>query len=164
LFEGLAKFIIKRHKLIIIFWVIVFILALPSIRLVKDVIVYEESEVSPLSTSNQVSQQIIEEEFPRILPESNAIIVVQADNVRTSQMREFMIELENRTWSGNDSGRLKGVTDVLTIQSTYETRVLGPVIRKLAPELDEADDSVNTTAELLYEMPSQFYENYTALD
>jgi RND superfamily putative drug exporter len=162
LFEGLAKFIIRRHKLIIVFWVIVFLLALPSLRLIKDVIVYGESEVSPLSTGGQISQTIIDSEFPKLLPESNAVIVVQTDDVRSAQMRDFMLELEDQ--AGNSSGKLRTVTDVLTIYSTYRTRILEPVIVRVSPLLGTAEDQVNETMDLLFDLPDQFYINYTQLD
>jgi RND superfamily putative drug exporter len=154
--------IIKRHKLIIAFWVVVLICCLPFLRLVKDVIVYEETDVSPLSTGSQMSQRIIDEEFPKLLPECNAVIVVQADDVRSADMRDFMLELEERTANGTD--KLPTVTETLTVYSTYRTMVLEPAIVRVSPLLYEGEDQVDEAVDLLFDLPSQYYINYSQLD
>ena len=40
MFEGLAKLIIKRHKAIVGFWILIFIIATPALMLINNVIVY----------------------------------------------------------------------------------------------------------------------------
>jgi len=165
LFEGLANTIIKKHKTIILFWVILFaIAAYPALVLINNVIVYQETEVMPLNTNSQASQQVINNEFPSILPKTSAIIVIRGQNVDDANMKGFLLKMENDTWASNGTGKLYQVTDVLTIYSVYRTRILEPVILRLAPLLAQGENNATTYSALLYKFPAQFYTNYTQLD
>jgi len=165
LFEGLAKTIIKRHKAVIAFWVIIFLIAIyPALILINNVIVYQQTEVMPLNTNSQASQQVINREFPSLLPKTSAILVIKGQNVDDVHMKEFLLRMENETWAENSSGKLYQVTDVLTIYSVYRTRILEPVITRLAPLLAQGETNATTYSALLFRFPSQFYKNYSQLD
>jgi RND superfamily putative drug exporter len=164
LFDGLAKFIIRRHKAIVVIWLIIFLCALPFLNLVNKVIVYQESEVSPLNTASQMSQQVINEEFPSLLPKSSAVIVIRGTDVNSSDMRDYLLAFEGNITRENSTGKLHRVTSVLTLYSVYRTRILEPVILMLAPMLDQARGVANNTTFLLFALPTQFYQNYTQLN
>ena len=164
LFKGMASGIIKRHKWIVAFWLIIFIITLPSLQLINNVIVYQETEVSPLNTASQNSQKVINEEFPSLLPKTSAVIVLKGNDVSSVSVRDLLLALENQTWNENQTGKLHKVTSVLTLYSIYRSRILEPVILRIAPMLSSGEDLVNTTAYMLFELPTQFYINYSQLD
>ncbi len=164
MFEGLANFIVKRHKAIVIFWLLVFLISLPGVKLVNNVIVYQESEVSPLNTASQGSQKVINEEFPSMLPRSSAIIVIQGENANSSELKSYLLTFEDIVWYKNSTGKLNRITDVMTIYSVYRTRILEPVVTRLSPMLPQAEDYGNETVQMLFELPTQFFINFSQLE
>ncbi len=164
MFQGLADMIIKRYKIIIGFWIVLFIIATPSLLLINNVIVYQETDVSPLNTGSQASQKVINEEFPSLIPKSSAVIVIRGKNVDDNNMRDFLLSFENKTLQENSTGKLHGVTQVLTLYSVYRDQILKPVIVKIAPLLSEVESNSTNISKLLFDIPTQFYLNYSQLN
>jgi RND superfamily putative drug exporter len=102
IFARLADFIVKRHKLVIIAWVVILLLAIYPIRLASQVVTYQQDMSGGVKTESDRAADLVDKEFPRAVSNSTMLIVLEADNVSGPEMRDLLLQLENRTHLDKD--------------------------------------------------------------
>jgi RND superfamily putative drug exporter len=148
LFKGLANFVAKRHKLIIIFWLALLVISLPATQLVADVVVYEETSMAPEDTETARANALIADQFPMGIANSTALVVVQSDDVLSPGLRDFCLQLEEEVRDG-DVDYLESFTSIYSIARDY---LLGTV-PVVYPLVNETEGKVGLSASLIFGGP-----------
>jgi RND superfamily putative drug exporter len=151
LFKGLANFVVKRHKLIIIFWLVMLVLSLPATQLVADVVVYEETAMAPEDTESGRAGDLISDQFPTGIANSTALIVVQSDDILSTELRDFCLQLEDEV-RGDSIEYLESFTSIYSIARDFHVGMV-PLIH---PLVNETESQVGLTASLIFGPPA-FY-------
>ncbi|VVB61728.1 MMPL family protein [uncultured archaeon] len=99
IFERLGNIIVKRYKLILILWVIVFLVCTPLILNANQVVTYQQQTLSAGQTDSDKASAIINEQFPTSTSNSSMIIVLETDDVSSPQIRDFILKLEHQVKS-----------------------------------------------------------------
>ncbi|MEK6851434.1 MAG: hypothetical protein AABY30_02725, partial [Candidatus Thermoplasmatota archaeon] len=96
-FRGIAKLATRRHRLLLLLWVVVFAMALVANQVWRadDVITYYQSAVLPDDTESAKAQNLIDAQFPGQAANSSATVVFVAHNVSLPAYREFVIDLQD---------------------------------------------------------------------
>ncbi|MFQ5910226.1 MAG: MMPL family transporter [Thermoplasmata archaeon] len=151
MFQGLANFVIKRHKLIVIFWLVLLVISLPATQLVADVVVYEETSMAPEDIESAKAAELISDQFPTSITNSTALVVVQTGNLFSSRLRDFSLQLEDEVRYG-DIDYLDNFTSIYSIARDY---LIGTV-PLIHPLVSETEGQVNLSASLIFGGPA-FY-------
>ncbi len=151
MFQGLANFVAKRHKVIIIFWLILLVISLPATQFVADVVVYEETSMAPEDIESAKAAELISDQFPTGIANSTALVVVQSVDVFSSRIRDFNLQLEDEVRHG-DIDYLDNFTSIYSISRDY---LLGTV-PLVYPLVSETEGQVNLSASLIFGGPA-FY-------
>jgi len=150
MFDGLAKFIVKRWYIVIIIWIVLIILATPLSSLFLKSVSYQVAISVPGSTSAK-AENIVSNYFKLLgASGSNGVLIIEGN---VSQYSSF---LANLTSYGNIS-----IYDFYTI----EKGILNTTLNKLYPEVDNLSNILlnisksesNTSAKL-----SNEYSNLTS--
>jgi RND superfamily putative drug exporter len=96
IFERLGNIVVKRYKLILILWVIVLLVCTPVILNADQVVTYQQQTMSAGTTDSDKASVILTEQFPTSTANSSMIIIVETDDVSSSQTRDFILSLEHQ--------------------------------------------------------------------
>ncbi len=96
-FRGFARLATKRHRLLVVVWVLIFVAALAANQVwrVGDIVNYSQTALLPKDTPSAQAQAIIDAEFPGQLANSTATIVVFAPNATSPEHRRFVADLHD---------------------------------------------------------------------
>jgi len=156
IFGKLADVVVKHHKKILVIWLIVLLLAIPAVLKVNDVLSYQESEMVGGDTESLIAQKIIDEQFPTTLANSTSMIVVRGPNMTSSEARDFSLHLGDLV---AESDKLKYLEGMSSVYSVYEGMISG-LAYEIGPVIYETENQVNSTAYLLYGIPSLYLSNW----
>ncbi|MCK5547748.1 MAG: hypothetical protein KAI64_01950, partial [Thermoplasmata archaeon] len=158
-FSKLADKVIKHHKKIIVTWIIILILSVPLLMRVGDVMVYEETALAPENIESGNAQEIIDEQFPMTLANSTAMVVIQSPDVRTEEVRNFTLALEEEIAESPD---IKYLQDVATVYSVYEG-IVESAISGISIGIYEIEAQANMTAFMFYGIPATFLNVWSTM-
>ena len=154
LFGKLGERIIKSHKLIIIVWIVILLIAAPYVSRIGSVIDYEETSMAPPDIESEKAGDMISEQFGSSVDNSSIIVVLQGD-VQSPSTRDYLLNLEDEIAGSNDVEYLNSVTTIYTV----ERDVFQQEISELAPAIYGTESGFNMTASLVFGIP----ETYTAV-
>lgn len=149
IFERLAKWIVRRHKAIIVVWIILLLMSIPVLQFVSDVLVYEEMGFAPEDVESQEAQKLIDEQFPTTVANSTVMIVVESDDIASEEVRDFAIEVEYEIRSNSDIDYLQNVTSVYSIYNF----TFSELARQLAPVMPLAHANLTESAFRIFSGP-----------
>ena len=126
-FRWIAKLATRRHRLLLVLWVLVFVGALAANQVWRadDVITYYQSAVLPEDTESAKAQDLVDAQFPGQAANSSATVVVVANNVSLSAYREFVIDLQDTI--GAMAALEEGENATLRLQTGEDFVVDGPL-------------------------------------
>ncbi|UCD92848.1 MAG: MMPL family transporter [Methanobacteriota archaeon] len=149
MFERLAKWIIRRHKAIIAFWIILLIVSVPALGFVSEVLVYEEMGFAPENVESQMAQRLIDDQFPITVANSTIMIVVESDDIASEEVRDFAIEVEYEIRSNPGITYLQNMTSVYSIYNFTFTELA----RQLAPAMHLGHGNLTESAFRIFSGP-----------
>lgn len=156
MFGRLAKGIVKHHKAIVVFWIVLLVIAVPVLQFVQGVIVYEEAGFAPEHVESQQAQRLIDEQFPTSLANSTVLIVVQSADITGGDIRDFAIEVEEEIVEDPNIQYWENVTSVYSIyRFAFEETA-----RSLAPVMVDMLLQMNMTASLFFSGPSFYAQSW----
>jgi len=96
-FRVIARLVSKRHRLLVVLWILVFVGALVANQVWRsgDVVSFSQTSSLPQDTESAQAQRIIDAEFPGQASGSSATIVLVAPNVTTPSYRNFTADLHD---------------------------------------------------------------------
>jgi RND superfamily putative drug exporter len=169
IFDRLGKIIVKRYKAILVLWIIILAISIPLAIKSNNVVSYQQqSSGTTGTTDSEKAQAILDEQFPKTISNSTFLIVIQADNMSSPQMRAFMLEFEQRVRSdpkitymeqGEPGAFPKGFISVYTA----ERYILIQAVSGFNAGLYMTEGGVNQTAYMLFGVPAMHAQNWATL-
>ena len=156
IFEKIANAVVRHYLKILAIWIIILFYAVPAVLKVNDVLVYQESEMVTGDIESLIAQEIIDEQFPVSLANSTLMIVAVGPDMTTEDARDFCFAVEDRV-EGEDG--LAYLTDFSSVYSVYRDVTAGAIL-EIGPMIYETESLVNSTAYLLYGVPSVHLNNW----
>lgn len=156
LFEKLANGVVKHHRKVIAFWVIMVLLSIYPMTHMNDVVVYEEVGMAPENIEAKRASELIDAQFPSAVANSTVIVVLQTGNVRSADVRNFSMEFEEKVKGSKD---LKYIQDFNSIYTAYEQAMSG-FVNSTAVNFHATEDGVNQTATMFYGLPRMFLDTF----
>lgn len=158
-FARLADLIIRRHKAIIIAWIILLLIALPFAPYVGEVLVYEETEMAPNQLDSEKAMEFISNEFGDVMSAASTIIVLTSDDVLDGETKDAIYRIEKELFNASHDGRIQGR---VTSDSLYTllTDYSAGLMTGMSEGIGEGKLYVNLTANLLFGLPLEFQNLY----
>ena len=150
LFEKIANGVNRHYKKIIVIWVIALLLAVPAMLQIGSVMEYQMDLGSGDDQESIRAQRIIAENFQRSVANGTILVVLQADDVTSPAMREYVLALQERILSSPDVTDMEGVASLYT----FSEEIIVQAVMQLGPELYSAEQQVNQTAFMLWGIPA----------
>jgi len=165
IFDRLGSFIVRRYKLVLVAWVCILILAVPLAMRVNDVVSYQQETSSTGQSESEHAQAILDKQFPRAISNSTLIIVLEAANVSSPEMRTFMLELEQRVHSDINVTYKEADTPGAFPRSfisiyTAEGYILSQAVLGMNDGLYQTEALVNQTAQMFYGIPAMHAQTW----
>ncbi len=114
-FARIGSFVRKRHRLIVAFWILLLIVALPLTLQLSQVLNSSTSGPSGNSESQQ-AQTIISSQFPHPTANSSAIILLQGNDVTNNATKRFVLDLEKELLAPGALDSFQSVTSVYSVE------------------------------------------------
>ena len=150
MFDKLADKIVKHYKKIIIIWITILLISAPALLLVEDVLVYEETDMASSDVESSIANDIKSEQFPRDASNSTMMVVVEADDITSSEVRDFTIQLENEI---RDSPEIQYLDNYTSIYGIYQA-FFGMSVSEIAPMMYYMEEATNMSALMIYGVPA----------
>jgi len=189
-FDSLNTFIRRRHRLIIVAWIVAIAVSLLFIPSFFSAVSYNVTSVGgPTNTESQQAANILATQFPGSNNGSSTsiLVVFQGTNVFSNPVKDSVLQL-NRTVSSD--GKIRNYTGMTSVYST-EYGLLNSTVPALLPQLGTLESSIvslntaeyslqnnlstlssslfqlqqgiNQTAQLVYGIPSGFVQTWEAV-
>jgi RND superfamily putative drug exporter len=153
LFDGVARFITRHHRLILILWLVALGGCLPFITKTGSVTSSQQS-LGGASGDSAVAQRIINTSFTSSSSEQSLFLVINADNVTTPAVRGF-VDSFNRTARTDNS--LSGLTGVGSVYLSV-SRVVSGAVSAVSP----LRSGTVALADLEYAVPDTYVRVWTS--
>jgi len=97
IFARIADFVVKHHKAIVVFWVIMLALAIVANQFWKleDITSYSVQGFLPKDTESAEADRIVAEQFPSGTAKSTLAVVIVAPDARSDDVRIFAVDLDD---------------------------------------------------------------------
>ncbi len=95
MFKGLARFVSKRYKAIIVFWLLLLIPAAYFAPQATNVVSYEETQMVPSDLESEVAQKFIDNHFPGSGGQATTLIVLTSSDILDNQTKRVVNEISN---------------------------------------------------------------------
>jgi RND superfamily putative drug exporter len=165
IFERLGSFIVRRYKLVLVAWVCILILSVPLAMRVNDVVSYQQETSSTGQSESEHAQAILDKQFPRTISNSTLIIVLEAANVSSPEMRDLMLELERRVLTDPKVAFMETDTPgafpraFISIYSA-EGYILSLAVIGMNDGLYQTEALVNQTAQMFFGVPAMHAQTW----
>ena len=157
LFEKIADGVVRHYKKIIVIWVIALMLAVPAMLNIDSVMDYQMDLGSGEDQESIRAQRIMADNFQQSVANGTILIVLQADDVTSPAMREYVLSLQERILSSPDVTNLEdpeGVASIYTFSEEIMLQAIPQVAPELYPILILTEGQVNQTAFMLWGIPA----------
>jgi len=158
IFSRLAKFVVNKYVPVIFAWVVLLFFAFPMIFSVGDVVAYQETEFLDSSYESMQAASVINEQFPSGSANSSMIIAVLDNNLTTPENRDLILSMESDIRSNSN---LKYLESTTSIYDVYQVS-LESLIGSLAPNIPMAEMEINTTLQMLFGIPYNYFGVWSA--
>jgi RND superfamily putative drug exporter len=97
IFARIADFVVKHHKAIVIFWVIIFAAAIVANQFWKldDITSYSVGGFLPKDTESAEADRIVADQFPAGTAKSTLAVVIVAPDATSDDVRIFAVDLDD---------------------------------------------------------------------
>lgn len=99
-FAKIGAFVIRRHRLIILFWILLLVASFPLSTQLSSVVTSSTSGGTSSTSQSAQAQTLIAQEFPHPQANTSAIILLQGSDVTDNATRHFGLDLERELTSG----------------------------------------------------------------
>ena len=141
-FARIAKFVGRRHRILVVFWIILLVAALPLAINLSQVTTSNTSGGQSSTTQSAQAQNLLSQEFPRPSSNTSAIILLQGTDVTNNATKLFTLQLEQRFLA---PGTLNSVANVTTVYSVERTLLIQYLMTYRGENYTTALGSANQT-------------------
>ena len=150
LFDSLNAFIRKRHRVIVLVWVIALVVTIPLVFNFFSSISFNVTNSSSLSVPNsesEIAQAIINTQFPMLNASNSPIIVVfQNQNVYTDAVKTAVFSLNKTLGSDPKLGNFTGITSIYSEEESLLDSTVPIYLEQVAQIAGQLPNPDNGTA------------------
>jgi len=174
LLERFSKFVIEKHKYILVLWLALMIISTYPFKKVGEALTYSEEPFLPSYVESREAYRLLREKFPK-LNLSDVILVIKGGDVRDQLVREFLKKLEEEV-----KREIEPVSSVDTLNKAYELvlskyhevikerkeetiRDLLPKAKELHSNLMDLKATLSKLCRIIYGVPFTYYEMWRDL-
>lgn len=158
MFDKIADFIIRRHKLVIIIWVLALLAALPLAPMVNSVLQYEETDSGTMELESVVAQEFIGKHFGNSSEQPSTLIVLTTSDARGEQAKEAVYNIQRELFNASHLNKMPAVK----VESAYTVAELYAI--KVLAGLNIGYNEVNQTTYVVYGLPADYRTAYNELN
>ena len=151
-FHRLGDIVTKRHRLVILGWIVILLASLPLALNVNQALT-SQNQADSSNTESARAQQIITDQFPHQQANSSALIVIVGTDVTDNATKSFVLDLETGLTAPGVLSYLQNYTSVYSVERT----ILTGTITRLAPVVLQT----NVSAFIVYGIPSIYLQTWT---
>lgn len=151
IFNNIGKFIAKRYKAIIVFWIIVLAIAIPFAPSVMEAVEYNMLEMAPEDMESMRAQQYIDSNFNMSTSGFSTIIVFKGEgqnSVLGQDIKEAIFNISSDLNENQDIPNNTALSIYTPLLDNYTDIVLSGIV--------EVNKLGNGTAMLIFGMPSMY--------
>jgi len=156
MFGGLANYITRHYKAIVIAWILLLIPALFFAPQVKDVLIYEETDVPTTALPSTEAQDFIDDNFVGSSGIST-IVVLQGSDILDNASKAVVFSLEDGIIEEVQAGRLPQSTSVTSVYRVVEV-YSSEYLKGLHGAYHIANGSVTLSSQMLFGQPVGYRE------
>ncbi len=156
MFDKLANFIVKRHKAILVMWIVLLALAVPFAIQISSVISYEETSDLPKDAESERARAMMDERFSDSVSNSSIVVIVKCSNVTDERTRDFTLSLEER------SKGLDGIASFTSVYNAYE-QAINYSSALVGPTIFSTEKNASQLAQMMYASPLAYSQAYAQL-
>jgi len=153
-FRKLGRTVVRRRKVVIVVWIALFLGAVPLASRLNEVTSAGSGGFDAPNAESTKAQDVIDEQFPRVFPNSSAIVVLQGPDITNAGARDFALAFEASVVAPGAQANLSNFTSVYSVARELAAQTatfVGPLVW-----------SVNFTAFAVYGVPSMHLGNWVA--
>src|SRR5438046_1520645 len=120
-FATIASFVGRRHRIIVIFWVLLLVVSFPLFQQLSQVITSTTTGGQSTTSQSAQAQALMAQEFPHPQANTSTIILLQGNDVTNHATKRSTIHLEQHFLA---PGVINGVENVTTVYSLERTLLL----------------------------------------
>jgi len=120
-FARIGSFVRKRHKLIILFWIILVIASFPLSNQLSSVVTSSTSGGTSNTSESAQAQALLSQEFPRPQANTSGIILLQGQDVTDNATRIFTLNLEKQLLAPGVLTSVENFTSVYSLARAFLT-------------------------------------------
>ena len=121
-FGRIGSFVTRRYKLIIVFWILLFVASLPLSQQLSQVVTSNTGGGESGTSESARAATLITQQFPQPKANTSAIILAQGSNVTDDATKGFTLRLEQRLLV---PGQLNSVENVTSVYSVFRAFLIG---------------------------------------
>ena len=158
LFTKLARIIIRHNRAVFAIWLAALAISVPAILQVQSVIVYTETAYNPKNSESSLAQDIVSREFS-INQGSSVVVVVNANDVRGNEVRDFSLAL-NRTL--HNDPKLSNLSNSTSIYDIYYQLLVG-YTTVIHLQLYQVKNITSLATSLEFGIPNTYVNQWTSI-
>ena len=120
-FGRIGSFVGRRWKLIIIFWVLLFVASLPLSQQLSQVVTSNTSGGQSNASESAKAATLMGQEFPQPKANTSAIVLLKGTNVTDDATKGFTLRLEQRFLVPGQLNSVENVTSVYSVFRAFLT-------------------------------------------
>ncbi|HEX4919381.1 MAG TPA: MMPL family transporter, partial [Candidatus Bathyarchaeia archaeon] len=152
-FARIARFVGRRHRIIVVFWIILLAAGLPLAINLSQVTTSNTSGGQSSTTQSAQAQAILSQEFPRPSSNTSAIILLQGADVTDNATKLFTLQLEQRFLAPGALNSVASVTSVYSLERTFLTEYFLQLGQNYTAALSNANRTVWAETLSTYPIP-----------
>jgi RND superfamily putative drug exporter len=160
IFERLGRAVIRKRHTIVVAWVVLMLVVLVVISRSGSVTSNQQGSSSGANLESVEASNIISQEFPKAVPNSTLLIVIETKNASSLGTQQFVKDLIsnlNGSSSSSASSKLRGLENTSSVYS-----LLYEILNRTNRAVFETFTSANKTQQLLYGVPALYLNAWSA--
>src|SRR5579884_2614132 len=160
IFERLGRAVIRKRHTIVVAWVVLMLVVLVVISRSGSVTSNQQGSSSGANLESVEASNIISQEFPKAVPNSTLLIVIETKNASSLGTQQFVKDLIsnlNGSSSSSSSSKLRGLQNTSSVYS-----LLYEILNRTNRAVFETFTSANKTQQLLYGVPALYLNAWSA--
>lgn len=131
LFSRLGETVVRRHRLIIVFWIIALVASIPVAMNEGGALSLQQGSASGSQLESVQASDLIQAQFSKTVPANSLVVVVTAENVTTPPVQDYIRGLVSQIKADKNLIGVESVTTVYSILYPILNGTGGPAHKAL---------------------------------
>ncbi len=139
------------------------ILSIPLAPNINDVLVYDETDMTPEEVESVKGMDFIDQEFGGGVAESSTIVVLTSNDVLDNDTKRAVYGIDKELFNASHEGRISEDVRVSSLYTSLTSYSAG-FLSKMSDSISETTSTVNGTARVVFGIPLDFQELYAQVN